>query len=396
MPPVDTRARVERLGVYLAAILAPAVCAAGLGRVPIVSAREVVPLLLLLILLLARAWGTRPAVAGSVTASVAYTYFFLPFSGTFADDFEHWVSFAGFTLAALLVGELAGDAERRRLETAQGRRHIEDLYQQLAVAFDRASEAEASRRHDQLKVTLLDALTHNLHTPLTSIKAAVTALIDRPAAEARRRLSPAARAELLQVIDEETDRLNRFVDGLSAADRPDPTESLRIRSVRLDPILDDALARARNVLRRHRVEVQVDPDVPTIAVDPAAVGELMHILLDNASKYTAPGTTIRVVATRDDDHHVRVSVDDEGPGIPDDLRERVFEKFYRIPGREAGDWWRSGLGLGLPIARRLAELQGGRIWIDTPRSGRGTRVSVTLSIGAATPPPDGVITQATA
>ena len=91
------------------------------------------------------------------------------------------------------------------------------------------------------------------------------------------------------------------------------------------------------------------------------------MLLDNASKYSPPGTRIRVAASVADDHFVRVSVTDEGPGVPPELRERVFEKFFRIPGREPSDPRRVGIGLGLPIARRLVEAQGGRISIEIAR-----------------------------
>ena len=88
-----------------------------------------------------------------------------------------WAAFFTFTSTAILVGELSARAERRHLEAQAGRREIERLYQELQAAFDRASEAEAARRNEQLKATLLDALTHNLRTPLTAIKASVTALM---------------------------------------------------------------------------------------------------------------------------------------------------------------------------------------------------------------------------
>jgi two-component system sensor histidine kinase KdpD len=138
------------------------------------------------------------------------------------------------------------------------------------------------------------------------------------------------------------------------------------------------------VVGRHRVQVALDEDLSPLAVDPAAVAEVLYILLDNASKYSPAGTTIRVSASSQDAHHIRLSVADEGPGIPSELRETVFQKFFRIPGREALDPRRAGIGLGLPIARRLVESQAGRIWIEASESGRGTMAVMTLPIGGET------------
>jgi signal transduction histidine kinase len=121
--------------------------------------------------------------------------------------------------------------------------------------------------------------------------------------------------------------------------------------------------------------------VPALAVDPAAMAEVLYMLLDNASKYSPTGTAIHIAAATEGAHHVKISVSDEGPGIPESLREQVFEKFYRIPDREALDPRRGGIGLGLPIARRLVESQAGSIWIETPPSGRGTQVVLTLPVG---------------
>jgi two-component system sensor histidine kinase KdpD len=295
-----------------------------------------------------------------------------------------WVAFITFTAAAVIVGELAARAEKRHLEAQEGRREIERLYQELQAAFDRASEAEAARRNEQVKAALLDALTHNLRTPLTAIKAAVTAVIGPRGAGApnrESRLSSEGVHELLMVIDEETDRLNRFIEALSAAGQTDHAGPLNFPPTRIQDIASAGLTRADALTRDHRVVTAIDAELPRLSVDAAAVTEVLYILLDNASKYAAPGTTIRVSAVREEgDRHVRVSVSDEGPGIAAGYRERVFENFFRIPGRESRDPRRTGVGLGLPIARRLIEAQTGRMWIDTPPSGRGTTIMFTLPV----------------
>jgi len=378
---VFTRKRIGSFGAYLIAIAIVAISSEALWRVPAISAGAAAPVLLLIVLLIARAWGTGPALAASAAAALAFSYYFLPPAGIAIEDVNDWVAFFTFTVTAIVVGELAARAERRQLEAEEGRKEIEQLYQQLGAAFERASEAEAARRNEQLKAALLDALTHNLRTPLTAIKASVTALIGSGDPVNAAGLSDESRRDLLQVIDEESDRLNRFIEGLSGADRPDPSQQSTLRRTELGTIVREALTRAGTVMQRHRTHVALDKNLPLLAVDPAAVAEVLYILLDNASKYSPPGTSIRIAATCEDAHQVRLSVTDEGPGIPPDLREQVFQKFFRIPGREALDPRRSGIGLGLPIARRLAESQAGRIWIEGPESGRGTRVVLTLPIG---------------
>jgi two-component system sensor histidine kinase KdpD len=182
----------------------------------------------------------------------------------------------------------------------------------------------------------------------------------------------------LQVIDEESDRLNRFIEGLSTPDRAEPTQPIHLRAVNVDDVMRSGLHRAETVTRDHRVIVALEDGLPAVSIDAASITEVIYILLDNASKYAPPGTAITVHAAREDNRHVRLTVSDEGPGIPEDLRERVFEKFFRVPAREAHDPHRGGIGLGLPIARRLVETQAGRIWMETPSTGRGTSVVVTL------------------
>ena len=349
---------------------------------PAIQSGAIAPVLLLEVLIVARGWGIAPALAAAAVGSLGYSYFFLPPYGFGIENPNDWAAFVSFTVVAILGGELAARAERRQREAEAGRREIERLYQELQAAFDRASEIEAARRNEKLKAALLDALTHNLRTPLTAIKASVTALLGE---DDRRStgLSGEARLDLLRVIDEESDRLNRFVGGLSGADQLDPSQSPRVTSVPLAEIVQAGITRASTVTRHHRVEARLDAGIPNLAVDPAAVAEVIYILLDNASKYAPAGTTIRVTGSLGDEHHVRIGVADEGPGVPPELRDQVFEKFFRIEGREPFDMKRPrGIGLGLSIARRLVEAQAGQIWIDSGADDRGTTVMLTLPIAA--------------
>jgi two-component system sensor histidine kinase KdpD len=336
------------------------------------------PLLLLDVVVVARFWGTGPALIAAASGAGAYSYYFLPPAGFAIVDPQDWIEFFTFIGTAVIAGELASRAERRTAEAQAGRQEIERLYQELHSAFERASEAEAARRNEQLKAALLDALTHNLRTPLTSIKAAVTALIHAGAWTENSELTADGRLELLQVIDEESDRLNRFIGGLAAPNGVELQRPIHLRTVIVEDVIRAGLNRAETVMRDHRVALALDEDLPAVSVDAASITEAIYIVLDNASKYAPAGTTITIGAKRDADGEVRITVADEGPGIPPELRERVFEKFFRVPGRESHDPHRGGVGLGLPIARRLIEAQAGKIWIEAPVSERGTTVAVML------------------
>ena len=367
---------------YVAAVLTVAALVMALRFASVETAGMAAPLLLLNVLVVARFWGAGPALVAALSAASGLSYYFLPPIGFDIANPDEWFEFITFLVAAIVAGELASRAERRAFEAQQGRVEIERLYEQLQAAFDRASEAEAARRSEQLKAALLDALTHNLRTPLTSIKAAVTALIGAEVWTPTSDLDDEGRRELLQVIDEESDRLNRFIEGLSSADRRDASQAPTLRNARLEDIVNASVTRADNLTRDHRVTVVFPDMVPRLSVDPASITEVIYMLLDNASKYSPQGTTIRVTAEPADERFVRLIVADEGPGVPPELRDRVFENFYRVPAREPRDPRRVGVGLGLPIARRLVEAQGGRIWIETPASGHGTAAVLLLPAAA--------------
>ena len=363
---------------YLAAAVTVTLVVGILRSASVETAGIAAPLLLLNVVIAARFWGMGPALLAATSAAAALSYYFLPPHGFEIEDPDDWIAFVTFLGTAIVAGELASRAERRTAEAQQKSREIERLYEELHAAFDRASEAEAARRNEALKAALLGALTHNLRTPLTAIKAAVTALIGAGVWTPTSELSGEGRRELLQVIDEESDRLNRYIEGLSSADRRDASQAPMLRHERVADIVKAAVARADNLTREHRVTVNLREPLSLVSVDSASIIEVVYMLLDNASKYSPAGTTIRVSATSLDERYVKLIVADEGPGVPAELRERVFENFFRIPSREPTDPRRVGVGLGLPIARRLVEAQGGTIGIEMPSAGKGTAVVLNL------------------
>jgi K+-sensing histidine kinase KdpD len=345
---------------------------------PTMNGATAAQILLLVLIIDARFFGTGPAVVASLCAAAGFSRYFVTPSGFTVGDPSDFAALAAFIIMAVVVGELASSAERRAREAQAGRQEVARLYQELQGAFDRASEVEAERRSEQVKAALLDAMTHNLRTPLTAIKASVTALIGVHQTSAAPTLSDEGQRELLEVIDEESNRLNRFIEGLSAAGS-DSRQAPNVRAAAaVAEIVRASLARAETLTRDFRVETDLSTTLPALSVDAASMVEVLYILLDNASKYAPPGSSIRVSAAAGDGQYVALAVLDEGPGISAEMRERVFEKFFRVPGRESHDPRRKGIGLGLPIARRLVEAQGGRIWIESTPSGKGTRVRLLL------------------
>ena len=317
-----------------------------------------------------------PALLAAARLPAGLSYYFLPPFGFEIEQPQDWVAFITFVVAAVVAGELASRAERRTAEAQQGRLEIERLYRHLQAAFDRASEAEAARRNEQLKAALLDALTHNLRTPLTSIKAAVTALIGAsdwtPVRAVERRTARAAAGDRRGIRPAQSVHRRIVVGGparrVAAADAAEGA-ARRHREA--------AVARADNLTRDHRVSSCSTIRCLRCRSIPRSIIEVLYTLIDNASKYSPPGTgdsRDRVGGRRS----LRAGeVGDEGPGVPPELRERVFENFFRIPGREPSDPRRVGVGLGLPIARRLVEAQGGRISIESPAGRAGTAVVLT-------------------
>src|SRR4051794_35684132 len=322
---------------YVAAAVTVAAIVIVLRLLSVSYAGTAAPLLLLDVVVVARLWGMGPALVAAASGAGAYSYYFLPPAGFGIEDAEDWIAFITFIVTAVIAGELASRAERRAAEAQAGRQEIERLYQELQSAFERASEAEAARRNEQLKSALLDALTHNLRTPLTAIKASVTALLGDPQRGIHTELSKEGRRELLQIIDEESDRLNRFIEGLSTPEGTAPAQPLPLRAVSLDDVVRAGLMRAETLTRDHHLAVKLDDRLPAVSIDAPSLAEVVYILLDNASKYSRAGTTITIRASREDDRFLRVTVADEGPGIAPEMREKVFEKFFRIPKRESHD-----------------------------------------------------------
>jgi two-component system sensor histidine kinase KdpD len=253
------------------------------------------------------------------------------------------------------------------------RRFLPALASLVAVAVDRerlareAVEAEALRRSDTIKTAVLQAVSHDLRSPLTAIKVAAESL-----GNSGLELDEADRAELLETLRLEVDRLERVVGNLLDISR------LQAGAAEPNPELwavEELLAQALDQLgTSDRVELVLPPGSPVVEVDAIQVERVLVNLLENALKFSPPGERVhvRVTTTRSE---VIVRIVDHGPGIPEAELERIFEPFTRVAGLDD----RGGSGLGLAIARGFAQGNGGRVWAESQR-GQGASLVLALPL----------------
>lgn len=336
---------------------------------------EVSLTLLLVVLFASTLFGSTAGLSASAFGILCFNFFFLPPYGTLSiSDPENWLAFSAFVVTALIAGQISGYARRRAEESEARQLEIERLYDELRGAFEQASEAEALRRSEKLKSALLDAVTHDLRTPLTSIKASVTTLLDDSRSSV---LDAEAREEFLEIINEEADRLDEFIEGMVGMAKIEANAlKLTKRSHSVEEIIANAVQRAGKLIVDRELEIDVPADAPRVYADAASIAEAVFTLIENAAKYSSPGTRIRVSAVSDDGN-VTIAVEDQGRGIPEGMREKIFNKFVRL---EEHDIHRtgSGLGLGLAIAKGIVESQGGTIAVGDGGEGFTTKFTITL------------------
>ena len=310
-----------------------------------------VSLIYLLVVFLCAVWlGRGPGLTVSLLSFLALNFFFTPPYHTLrVASSEDVIGLLVFLLVAEMTARIVLD--RMRLQRD-------------------AAEAEALRKTDELKSALLSAVSHDLRTPLASIRIAATGLLQqdvRPDEQARR--------ELLQMIDSEAARLARLVGNL--------LDLSRIEGGVLKPAKDwrdlqEVIARAvddmHDRLSGRQVLVTAPSDLPLVALDFTQIEDVLVNLLDNAVRFAPDDTPIRISASKRDDAVV-VQVENAGAPIAPEVAERIFDRFYSVQ-RD-----RRGLGLGLAICKGLVDAHGGRIWVEQPGE-PGARFAFTLPLTA--------------
>jgi two-component system sensor histidine kinase KdpD len=435
---------------------------------------------LLAILAVSAVWGMAVSVSMSVTAMLAFNYFFLPPVGTFTiADPQNWVALAAFLVTSIVGSQLSARI-RKKADEANSRRHeIERLYhfsQKLlsegnviqlmnvipnyivdsfevgaaalflpqkdkfyrsgygaalvdeektktaflrdevaiepgaglyfvpvrlgaraigslgisgammsrqtldavsslvAIAIERAraieqlGQTEAERQGERLKSALLDSITHDFRTPLTSMKAAVTGLLGSQGTDR------AQSTELLTIINEECDRLNHLVEEAAEMARLEAGEvELHLVVVPIGEIIQTAVTRMKSALATRVINVRAGAELPAVRADFERVVEVLMKLIDNANLYSPKEQPITISAEANGEF-VATSVADRGPGIDSFEQEMIFDKFYR--GKDQRYLVR-GTGMGLPIAKAIVSAHGGTIAV-TSQLGHGSVFSFTL------------------
>jgi K+-sensing histidine kinase KdpD len=371
--------RWESGGVgILAAVASVALCTAvvyPLGTIaPPVSAGVVY---MLGVLVVSTYWGLWLGLFTSLASALAFNFFHIPPEGTLdIAKGENWVALVLFLAVAAIASSLA-EQSRARARAAEHRRRQANLAVQAALALllDRERlqaatiETEALRRSNEVKTTLLRAVSHDLRSPLTAIIAAGEALGGKNIAEGDRRALAAA-------VSSEATRLSGLVDKLldlsrleagQAHPRPDWCSIEEVVAAAVDDL------GARGDL----VRVSLDGDLPFVRADAAQLERAIANLLENAVRFS--GGEQALVRARALADRVVIRVVDRGPGIPPEDLDAVFEPFYQRP----DDRPQEGSGLGLAIVRGLVEVNGGRVWAESvPGQGTTFVIEMPLEKGA--------------
>lgn len=232
-------------------------------------------------------------------------------------------------------------------------------------------QIELLQRTDKLRAALLSSVSHDLRTPLSSIKAAASSLLQEDV-----QWDEEARRSFALAIEREADRLNRLVGNLLDMSR---IEGGALKPEKewypVDELIHDVLGHMQPIVQGRVVQTHLPDDLPPVELDYLQIDQVLTNLIENAVRHTPPETPIEVSAQREGEQMV-ISVADRGPGIPEKDKVHIFDKFYRVLGTQRG----TGSGLGLAVCKGLVEAHGGSIWVEDRENG-GAIFRFTLPIG---------------
>lgn len=291
--------------------------------------------------------------------------------GELVVDEEQQLCFVPLRMGVTSVGSLGLKGAILSRETLEAVGSLIAISIERAGAVETLTRAEATREGEKLRSALLDSVTHEFRTPLTAIKLSVTTLLGPDP------IDPDSRQELLTVINEETDRLNRLVGEAAEMAQLDAQKvELRREPHPVREVVEAALEKSRQALAGREVKLQLPETLPPILVDRERMADVLVQLLENAAKYSPADSPITVTAEKSG-KMVDISVADQGPGIDDLEQSLIFEKFYR--GRDQR-YRVQGTGMGLAIAKAIVEAHGGTIGV-TSQVGSGSVFHFTVPMG---------------
>lgn len=280
-------------------------------------------------------------------------------------------------------GELRLWRDGRGIQPSE-ERLLQTFASQGAMALERAWLSETETRakvleeSDRLKSALLSSVSHELRTPLSTIRAAVTSLRSGEVA-----WESSAREDLLAAVDDESDHLNRLVGNLLDMSR---IESGALKPSRqwnlLSEIVGSVVARMKPAAEQHKLVIDIPEDLPLVPVDYVQMEQVFGNLLSNSLKYAPPATLISISARKQDETNLLVQVRNQGPHVPAEHLDRIFDKFYRVTAADRV----TGTGLGLSICKGIVEAHGGHIWAENLSAGFAFNFTVPLTWDGALPP----------
>jgi K+-sensing histidine kinase KdpD len=379
-----TRPRLDRMlvaGIAIA-LMAPPLLTVVLARLPPANARAYVFLYLGVVASLGLTTGLVPALVAAAVSSVLAAYFFVPPVDTFS------IASAGDVVYVVIffatAGAVGGVAAQRRRSNIHARElsrtvseanvELERLYREQASAARTAvrlaqtqQQVSALREADRVRRELLQNVSHELRTPLASILTGATVLL------AREDLSATVREGLTGVVAQSR-RLDRLVgDMLDLARIEGHALDLHLEPTDLGAAAEAAADRLRTVRPGRRVDVVIEPGSLEAVADWDRLGQVLDNLLVNADRYAPEATPIEIHVAPGARGTVVTRVIDHGPGVPAEMRDRIFERFVRDDHSGA-----EGTGLGLAIVSGLVEAHAGRVWLDDPAAGEGAVFAFTL------------------